>query len=160
MQTALGWAIPNVAVTYYTQPSLVLATVYNDANGDAAISNPQMTDGYGHAVAYLDVGEYTVTYSGPQIQTATFPDQVVGGPGGVDLTFFSGTPTGPQDGVNRVFTLTNNGTPLSIPPDQADVWQNFPLVPGVGYALSGVTIVYTAAPATTDTLWAQGYTAT
>ena len=33
VQNSLGYAIPNVAVTYYTQPSLALATVYDSATG-------------------------------------------------------------------------------------------------------------------------------
>jgi hypothetical protein len=60
--------------------------------------------------------------------------------------------------VNQVFTLTNGGTPLTASPTQVTVWLNFPLVPGVGYTLSGVTIIYTNAPQTTDTIWAEGYT--
>lgn len=159
VQNGLGYAIPNVAVTYYVQPGLTLATIYNDANGDATIPNPQYTDGLGHAVAYMGPGLYTITYSGAQIQTLTLADQSVGGAGsGSTVTAFAGTPQGTQDGVNRVFTLTNNGTPLVTAPTQLDVWCNFPLVVNVGYTISGVTIVYTTAPQPTDTIWAQGVT--
>jgi hypothetical protein len=159
VQNGLGYAIPNIAVTYYVQPGLTLATIYNDANGDEVIANPQYTNGLGQAAAYMAAGQYTVTYSGAQIQTETFPDQDVGGSGGGNTVVpFAGIPSGTQDGVNRVFTLTNAGTPLSSAPTQQDVWCNFPLVENVGYTISGTTIVYTTAPATTDTLWAQGLT--
>ena len=156
-------AIPNTAVTYYTQPGLALATIYADPNGVTQIANPQFTDGFGHAVAYMAAGTYTVTYSGPQIQTLTLPDQIVGpGGGGSSVTAFAGVPSGTVDGVNRVFTLTNNGVNLTTPPTQATVWKNFPLVPdsgsGTGYTLSGVTVVYDVAPTSSDEIYAEGFT--
>ena len=90
VQNGLGYAIPNVAVTYYTQPSLALATVYSSATGGAA-SNPQYTNGLGETAAYLAAGTYTIQYSGAQIQTQTLADQIVGGSGsGVVITTFEG----------------------------------------------------------------------
>lgn len=163
MTIGFGWAVPNCAVTYYVQPSLELATVYADPNGATQISNPQFSDGLGHTVAYMAAGFYTITFSGPQIQTLTLPDQEVGGLGsgsGSTVEVFSGTPSGTIDGVNRVFTLTNNGTDLTSAPTQAQVWKNFPLVPGdpAGYTLSGVTITYAVAPQPGDSLFASGFT--
>lgn len=159
VQMAIGYAVPNVAVTYYTQPGLTLAEVFSGPEGGAA-SNPQFSDGFGHAIAYMAAGLYTITYSGAQIQTLTLPDQDVGasGGGGSTVSVFAGTPSGTIDGVNRVFTLTNAGTPLVTAPTQAEVVLNVPLVPGVGYTLTGVTIVYATAPEVGDTLWAQGFT--
>jgi hypothetical protein len=158
VQNAIGYAVPNIAVTYYVEPGLTLATVFSGPEGGAA-TNPQFTNGLGQAAAYMPSGQYTITYSGAQIQTLTLPDQNVGGEGGGStVTIFAGRPQGTQDGVNRVFTLTNAGTPLTSPPSLAEVWNNFPLVVNVGYTLSGVTIVYTVAPLTTDTIWAQGVT--
>lgn len=159
VQNALGYAIPNVAVTYYVQPGLTLAQVYTDATGDTPTTNPQYTDGLGHAEAYMIPGQYTITYSGEQIQTLTQTDQNVGGEGaGSTVITFQGVPSGTVDGVNRVFTLTNNGTPLTTVPTQAEVWLNFPLALNVGYTISGVTIVYATAPVSADTIWAQGIT--
>lgn len=159
VQNALGYAIPNVAVTYYVEPGLTLATVYSGPTGGAA-TNPQLTDGLGHAEAYMAAGQYTITYSGTQIQTLTLPDQNVGGGGGSGstVTVFAGVPQGTQDGVNRVFTLTNAGVPLTAAPTQLEVWSNISLVVNVGYTISGVTIVYAVAPQPTDTIWAQGVT--
>lgn len=153
-------AIANANVTYYTQPSLAPATVYNDANGDI-VANPQITDGFGHAVAYLAAGIYTITYSGQQIITLTLPDQQVGAAGGGgSVTVFSGTPTGTIDGTNRVFTIVNVSTPLTALPTQITAWLNFPLIQGTGYTLAVVAgqlqITYAVAPQTGDTLYAQG----
>lgn len=80
---ALGQAIPNIAVTYYTQPSLALATVYSSTTCTPLTNgNPQFTNGLGQATAYLVPGLYTITYSGAQIQTQTLADQQIGGGGG------------------------------------------------------------------------------
>lgn len=160
VQNALGYAIPNVAVAYFLQPGLTLAAVFSGPSGGAA-PNPQFTDGLGQTTAYLAAGQYTITYSGEQIQTLTLADQNVGGSGsGSTVVPFAGIPQGTIDGVNRVFTLTNAGTPLTSAPTQAEVWKNFPLVPGDpnGFTLSGVIITYATAPISGDTLWAQGVT--
>ena len=92
VQNGIGYAIPNVAVTYYTQPSLALATVYSSASGGVT-ANPQYTNRLGETVAYLASGFYTITYSGPQIQTLTLTDQDVGQAGsGSVVTTFQGVP--------------------------------------------------------------------
>jgi len=159
VQNALGYAMQNVAVTYFLEPGLTLATVYAAPAGVTPAANPQFTDGLGHAEAYMAAGQYTVTYTGSQIQTLSLPDQNIGPvtvTSGNTVTTFAGIPAGTQDGTNRVFTLTNAGTPLSSSPSQAVVWKNFPLVVNVGYTISGVTIVYAVAPSTSDTIWAQG----
>ena len=159
VQNGLGYALPNVAVTYYAQPSGALASVFSGPNGGAA-ENPQTTNGLGQATAYLAEGQYTITYSGAQIQTQTFADQNVGPTGGGSGTSpFAGTPSGTQDGVNRVFTLTNAGTALSGTPEEATVlgWVNIPLVNGVGFTISGTSIIYTNAPQSGDSIYAQGF---
>ena len=156
VQSAIGQAIPNVAVTYYVQPGLTLATVYSTSTGTVA-ANPQYTNGLGETAAYMAAGQYTITYSGAQIQTLTLSDQTVGGTGSGNTTVpFAGIPSGTQDGVNRVFTLTNGGTALATPPTTNTVWDNYPLIQGVGYTLSGVTVTYTVAPAVSDYIYATG----
>ena len=151
-------AIPNVAVTYFIQPALTLATVYSDSTGVTPITNPQFTDGIGHAFAYMATGIYTITYSGPQIVTLTLPDQEVPpGGGGTSITPFAGVLNGTLDGVNRVFTITNGGTPIAVTPAQITVWDNFPLVLNVGFTISGVHVIFTSAPQVGDTLFSQGY---
>lgn len=92
VQNGLGQALPNISVAYYLQPSLTPATVYSStscgvANTSAVTclsgtcSNPQTTNGLGLATAYLAPGLYTITYTGTQIQTQTFTDQNISGPG-------------------------------------------------------------------------------
>lgn len=159
IQNGIGYAIPNVAVTYYLQPSLALASVFSGPNGGVA-ANPQYTNGLGQAVAYMAEGQYTITYSGAQIQTQTFADQNVGGSGtGTGGTAWAGIPSGAQDGVNRVFTLTNNGTTIPVSPVAGTVlgWLNVPLVSGVGFTISGTSIIYASAPQSGDSIYAQGF---
>jgi hypothetical protein len=93
-------------------------------------------------------------------------DQVInGGGGGSSQTPFSGTPQGVIDGTNRVFTLTNGGVPLTVNPIAGTVlaWLNFPLINGLGFSISGVTITYATAPqpavggSPADSIYAQGY---
>ena len=89
----IGQAIPNVSVTYYSQPSGALATAYSSTTCTAYPGgNPQTTNGLGLTSIYLVPGLYTVTYSGAQIQTQTFVDQNIpvngatGGGGGISPT--------------------------------------------------------------------------
>ena len=139
-----GYSIPNIAVTYLVQPGLALAAVFSGPSGGAT-TNPQFTDGLGHAVAYVAAGIYTIVYSGEQIQTMTLPDQSVGAGGSGGVTVFAGIPSGTIDSVNRVFTLAVPSSPL-----QDTVWLNFPLIVDVGYtatwATGTLTIVYAVAP--------------
>lgn len=169
VESGIGYAIPNVAVTYYLQPALTLASVFTGPSGGVA-TNPQFTDGLGHAVAYMGAGQYTIVYSGAQIQTLTLPDQNVGGSGsGSTVTLFQGIPAGTVDGVNRVFTLTNLGTPLTTAPTQVTPTFNGTVqelnAPGPnGYTISGVTIVFNTPPqpaaggVAADRIYVQGET--
>lgn len=162
----VGNAIPGADVYYLTQPADIatltpLAAVYSDSTGTAA-SNPQETDGTGHAVAYLNDGQlYTVVYVYPNGYQVVYPDQFVGSPSGA-VTTFSGILSGAIDGTNTVFTLTNNGTHLTVSPTQALVWLNFPLIQGLGYTLSGVTVTFANPPQPAsgsipaDSIYAQG----
>lgn len=155
VQNGLGQAVPNVAVTYFLNGQ-TLAAVFSGPEGGST-GNPQYTNGLGFASAYMAPGQYTVMYSGPQIQTLTLPDQTVGSSGsGSSVTTFSGVPSGSQDGVNRVFTF-------SIPsnPSLLTVWLNTPLIVNEGYTVSWdsgtLTIVYTNPPAAEDNLYLQGF---
>jgi hypothetical protein len=95
-----------------------------------------------------------------------YPDQFVGSSSGAP-TPFSGVPTGTIDGTNRVFTMVNGSTPLAAIPSQSTVWLNFPLINGLGYALSVVSsqvkITFANAPqpasgsVPADSLYAQGF---
>ena len=115
IQNGLGQAVPNVNVTVYTQSACgasagSAATLYPTANGGTPLSNPVQTNGLGKAFAYVVPGCVTVTYSSPQIQTQTYPDQnVTVGDGGISI------PVTIQDGGTGATTqLGANGT-LGIP---------------------------------------------
>jgi hypothetical protein len=160
----LGNAIAGARVYVLQQPANVsaltpLAPVYSDSIGTPT-TNPQVTDGYGHAVEYLNSGQlYTVVYVYPNGTQVVYPDQFVGSASGAP-TAFAGVPTGTINGTNTVFTMVNGSTPLVAIPTQSTVWLNVPLIQGLGYSLAVVSgqvqITYANAPQTGDSPYAQG----
>ena len=66
----------------------------------------------------------------------------------------SGTFQQSPDGSNTVFWTTGNVAPA---PNTMIVWDNFPLIPGVGYTVSGYTVTFTTAPGVSDNLFWQGF---
>jgi hypothetical protein len=167
---AQGRALAGAQVYYCTQPASTgsippspLATVYTDTTGDVGV-NPVITDGFGHAVAYLTEGVlYTIEFVHPLFGSnpVVLADQTVGGGGGgTGYTPFSGTPSGTINGVNRVFTLTNGGTPIpNVTPAQIFAWCNFPLILGLGFTVSGNQLTFANAPQSGspgDAIYASG----
>ncbi len=177
---AQGRAIAGAQVYWCTQPASTgsnppspLATIYSSISGGTALTQPVLTDGFGHASAYMeDSVLYTVVVWSPLFGTipVVLEDQAIGGaysasPG---VTAFAGIPTGTIDGTNTVLTLVNGSTPLTAIPTQYTVAKNFPLIEGVGYtiALTGgvVQVTFATAPQPAsggnpgDSLWAQGFT--
>ena len=150
VQNGLGQAVPNIAVTYYAQPSLAPATCYSDPAGDAILPNPQYTNGLGQTAVYLPAGLYTITYSGDQIQTLTYSDQLVSaGNSSTGVTKLTVTPA--ADGTTRIFTLS--AAPSSPANDEFFVAGS--LAPySTAYTVSGTTLTWTAAtpPQTGDVL--------
>jgi hypothetical protein len=143
VQNGLGEAMPNIAVTYYAQPGGALAAIYADSAGTVPIANPQYTNGLGQAVAYLAAGTYTITFSGAQIQTLTYPDQVVGGAGGTPGTNTPPiTPVPAADGTVRIFTLSQ--APPNPVGDQFFVAGSL-VKYGLAYTVSGTTLTWIAA---------------
>jgi hypothetical protein len=153
VQNGLGEAVPNIAVTYYSQPSLTPATIYYDPAGTMPAPNPQYTNGLGQTAAYMAAGLYTITYVGEQIQTLTYPDQLVGpGTGGGGATIVKQIPTPAPDGTIRVFTIPGT-TPSNPVNDMFFVAGSY--VPYTdGYTVSGNTITWVGAvpPQTGDSL--------
>lgn len=162
-----GRALAGVEVYYLTQPADVpaltpLANVYSNTGG-ISTTNPQITDAFGHAVAYLDDGSlYTVVYVDPLLNNpaTTFPyptyqDQPVGGGSSAGATPQAEVPAGTINGTNVTFTLTK--TPL---PNTLNLQYNSALlIPGLGYTtavISGVfTITLATAPEVGDALYAR-----
>jgi len=173
---ALGRALAGAQVYWCTQPASTsanppspLATIYTDITGDTPEAQPVLTDGFGHAWAYLsDSMLYTVVIWHPLFGSTpiVIPDQAVGGVSGSSTSFFAGTPTGTINGTNTVFTIVNGWTPLTVLPAQITVWLNFPLIQGLGYTLAIVggqlQVTFATAPqpasggSPADAIYAQG----
>ena len=187
---AQGRALAGALVFWCTQPATInaapppapLATIYTDISGTIPMPQPVITDGFGHADAYMDDSPlYTIVvyhplfgpnalYNGAPV--AVLKDQRLGGGGGgggSTIISFSGVPQGTVDGTNKVFTVTNGGIVFVAPslPTQFTAWLNFPLIQGIGYTLALVgtqlQITYTNAPqpasgdTPSDAIYAQGY---
>ena len=167
LQTPQGQALAGAKVFYLTQPADTtdfppgpLASVFSDLEGTPA-ANPQLTDGFGHAVAYLSNAQlYTVAFFHPLLGAAplVLADQsITGGSGSPAVTPFAfGTATDPPiggvvNGTNTVFTLPIAPATLVIVQFNSAV-----LVEGVGYTtaiVDGVfTITLAIAPAIGDTV--------
>lgn len=158
VQTAQGQAVAGALVYFLTQPANTgaltpLATVYADSVGTPA-ANPQISDGLGQVVAYLDNAQlYTVVVVSPLLVTQVYADQNLGNSPSTSATF-SQTPVGAVNGANVTFTLTVHPSLLFLQYNSAV------LVPGVGYTTAVVAGVFTitlaVAPQVGDTLYASG----
>lgn len=117
VQSAMGQAIAGAKVYYLTQPADIqsltpLATVFGNIDGTVEIVNPQITDGFGHSVAYLDNNQlYTIVWQSPFIGTIVYTDQSVGNAVS-SITVNGGVPTGTINGVNVTFTLAWPAPPV------------------------------------------------
>lgn len=172
---AQGRALAGAQVYWCYQPATTpsgpppspLAAIYSNLGG-TPLTQPVLTDGFGHAVAYMDDSIfYTVVLYHPLFgaNPVVLTDQRLGGGGGgSSYVPFEGIPAGTIDGTNRTFTLTNAGTPLTLNPVQAEVVLNMPLIPGLGYSLIGTTVIYANAPqpasggSPADAIYARGWT--
>jgi len=173
---ALGRALAGAQVYWCTQPASTaanppspLATVYTDITGDTPVTQPVLSDGLGHAFAYMTTGVlYTVVVWHPLFgpNPIVLTDQAPSSAGGGTITTFAGTPTGTIDGTNRIFTIVNGSTPLTALPTQITVSLNIPLIQGLGYTLAvvggqlQVTFANAPQPASggnpADAIYAQG----
>jgi hypothetical protein len=158
VQDALGNAISGVDVYYCTQPANTstnppspLATVYSDSTGDAA-SNPQVTDGFGHAVAYATPGTYTIVYASPTIVTTILEDQEIVAPN-QSVAVNAEVPSGTINGTNLVFSLS-----IAPNPSTSLILYVGGLVQrqGIDYTLSSNIITFTsgAQPHTSGNIFA------
>jgi hypothetical protein len=160
LQDAQGRALAGAVVYYCNQPantSVVppspLATVYSDLTGDPA-TNPQITDGFGHAVAYLDDSVlYTITYNHPLFgpNPVVLKDQSLGGGGGgagvtpVQASTTEGTITGAIPGSVFVLPSIPLANSLILNANGQVLNPGTSLGPTVGYTIIGALItLYTA----------------
>lgn len=82
---AMGNALSGASVYVCSQPATTttippspLAQLYSDPAGAFPITQPVITDGFGHAFFYAAAGTYTVVYYSPQILETILPDQNIG----------------------------------------------------------------------------------
>ena len=155
---ALGNALSGSSVYVTSQPSAGGVIVngvfvpptpqvqlYADSAGVTPITQPVMTDGYGHAAYYTAQGTYQVLYYSPQTQIVTLPGQIIVSPYNANTTWNNdssnaGTITGAIDGSNRAFTLS--ATPV---PSTSLTFVVNGLVQS-GWAISGATVTLAVAP--------------
>jgi hypothetical protein len=175
VQDGLGRALAGAQVFWCTQPATVpaaappspLATLYTDLTGITPLTQPVLSDGFGHVDAYMDDSIlYTVAIYHPLFgqDPLIYPDQSLGhgGGGGSTIIPFAGVPAGTIDGTNKTFTLA-----VPVAPEQLTVVLNIGLIPGLGYTFSWasgtLTIVYAVAPQPPaggnpgDALYAYGF---
>lgn len=145
LQDAQGNALAGASVYYCLQPANTgsippspLATVYADTEGDPG-DNPQTTDGFGHAIAYLDPSQlYTIVYVHPLFGTnpVVLEDQVVPVPGAAS----------PSSIVAQELAGAIPGTVYqtpTLPSVMIGVFYNGSLqLPGVNYEISGSTVTF------------------
>lgn len=167
---AQGRALSGAQVYYCLQPAITatlpptpLATVFTNLSGTAA-TNPQTTDGFGHAVAYMDdTVLYTLVYYHPLFgaNPVVLTDQTIGGGGGgggtsntpVQASTTAGTITGAIPG--STFTLPSLPVANTLVLAQNGIVQTLNL----GYTISGLIITLAAALQSGDGLNAIYYTA-
>ena len=123
-KTAQGPALAGIQVYVTTQPSNTtvvppspLATIYSDPLGASPITQPGVTDGFGHFAFYALAGLYTVTIAIGGVIQNVYPDQNLGN-GGLSVTV-TGTPVAGQALVATSPTTaswqTISGTVLNYP---------------------------------------------
>jgi hypothetical protein len=66
----------------------------------------------------------------------------------------SGTFQQSPDGTRTQFWTNGN---VVLEPNTIIVWDNFPLVPNIGYTVSGFIVTFVTAPAASDSLYYQGF---
>lgn len=147
---ALGVALAGAQVYWCTQPASTtanppspLATIYTNSTGTTPLTQPVLTDGFGHAYAYMDASVlYTVVVWHPLFGTnpVVLNDQSIGGGGSsaghtpAQASTSASTITGTIPGT--VFTLP--ATPVA---NSLILQRNGQvLTPGLTYSLAGAVI--------------------
>lgn len=88
VRSTLGASVPGAQVYVCTQPANVgaappspLAAIYSDSGGLVPITQPMITDGFGHVNFYALPGLYTVVIAQAGLISQVYPDQSLGGVG-------------------------------------------------------------------------------
>lgn len=151
------WCQPQPAATTNNPPS-PLASTYTDSTGGTVLAQPVLTDGFGHADAYLDGTQpFTVVIWHPLFGASpiVFTDQWVGQQGAatglvpVQVSTTAGTITGAIPG--STFNLPSTPYVGSLLLQQ----NGQVLTPGLGYSISGTTITVNTPLVLGDNLYAN-----
>lgn len=159
VKSALGPAVPGAQIYVCTQPANIdflpptpEADIFSDPNGLVPITQPILTDGFGHYDFYAAPGLYTlIVVNGGTIQQV-YPDQSIGG-------FGTGTNnTGLIAGTNiqiigNVISATGGGAGVSIQingsPVTSQTVLNFKDTASVAWSSDGAGGVFATAGAAT-----------
>lgn len=152
VKSATGPAVAGAQIYVCTQPANTasvppspLAAIYSDSGGLVPITQPIITDGFGHADFYALPGLYTVIVALSGVIQSIYPDQSVGG---------VGTSGGGGGGTGGSLSLQTNGVANSN-----QLIEN--LIAGTGITLtsdgSGGTTITNSSPASTFNVTGLGW---
>src|ERR1700691_6537690 len=86
VKSAQGPAVPGAQIYFCFQPANIaglppspLANVFSDPNGLVPLTQPIITDGFGHYDFYVQAGVYTLVVGLGGIIQNVYPDQSIGG---------------------------------------------------------------------------------
>ena len=88
VKTVQGYAVPGAQVWVCLQPANVasvppspLVNIFSDHSGLVPITQPILTDGFGHYDFYAQPGTYTIVIAIGGVISQVYPDQSIGGVG-------------------------------------------------------------------------------
>lgn len=117
VKTTLGPAVPGTQVFVCTQPAnstfppSPLAAIFSDPGGLAPITQPILTDGFGHYDFYTLPGVYTLVVAFNGLVQQVYPDQSIGGIGsGGGGTALLLETNGASNGNQTLLNLTGSGS--------------------------------------------------
>lgn len=155
VKTALGAAIPGAQIYVCNQPANIpsnlsvtlpspLATIFSDVNGLVPITQPIITDGFGHYDFYTSPGTYTLVIAYGGLVQQVYPDQNVA----------EGSPTSgsivSSDGSVAVTQNVSGNTNLAV----QTITASFMLGPGIlNPILAPITTLAAIGNGTANAVW-------
>lgn len=113
VKSATGAAVPGAQIYVCTQPANLtvpptpLANIYSDPNGVVPITQPIITDGFGHYDFYVLPGTYTIIVALGGVIQQSYTDQTIGMAGATSLTAGSG--------ISIINNVISNTVPPQLP---------------------------------------------
>jgi len=161
LQNAQGQAISGAQINVYTQASCgatagALATLYPTATGGTPLTQPLLTDGFGHQFAYMTAGCVTVVYNSPYTGTLTYPDQQpqIGGGCAGSNTISSGC-TAATTAAGAAANIVN-GNPIA----PSSIAQNVAILPAGSQPSGTLAAALTTYGANTEIILPPSYSET